>query len=100
MVLDGSRRGDRRPPVPPTFRRMCIFRGPGAQPGPRPFAWRGASRPAALPHPATRMTTSLTSARPALTTFSDEELMFRDAVAAFAEEEVRPRVQAMEQAGK
>ena len=46
------------------------------------------------------MTTSLTSARPALTTLSDEELMFRDAVAAFAEEEVRPRVQSMEQAGK
>jgi alkylation response protein AidB-like acyl-CoA dehydrogenase len=46
------------------------------------------------------MTTSLTPARPALTTFSDEELMFRDAVAAFAEEEVRPRVRAMEQAGK
>ena len=46
------------------------------------------------------MTTSLTSTRPPLTTLSDEELMFRDAVAGFAEEEVRPRVLAMEQAGK
>ncbi|MEJ7812127.1 MAG: acyl-CoA dehydrogenase [Gemmatimonadaceae bacterium] len=35
---------------------------------------------------------------PALTTLSDEEAMFRDAVAAFAEEEVRPRVQAMDRA--
>jgi alkylation response protein AidB-like acyl-CoA dehydrogenase len=38
--------------------------------------------------------------RPALTTFSDEEIMFRDAVAAFAESEVRPRVKAMESAGR
>ncbi|HEX2780361.1 MAG TPA: acyl-CoA dehydrogenase [Gemmatimonadaceae bacterium] len=37
---------------------------------------------------------------PALTTFSDEELMFRDAVRSFAEEEVRPRVMEMERAGK
>lgn len=40
------------------------------------------------------------STRPALTQFSDEELMFRDAVADFAATEVRPRVQAMEEAGK
>jgi len=46
------------------------------------------------------MTAELTAARPALTTFSDEETMFRDAVASFAEEEVRPRVQQMEQAAK
>ncbi len=39
-------------------------------------------------------------ARPALTTFSDEEIMFRDAVSAFAETEVRPRVRAMESAGR
>src|SRR5579862_4824505 len=38
--------------------------------------------------------------RPALTTFSDEEIMFRDAVVAFAESEVRPRVKAMESAGR
>ena len=38
--------------------------------------------------------------RPPLTLLSDEEMMFRDAVAAFAEEDVRPRVQAMEKAGK
>jgi len=39
-------------------------------------------------------------ARPPLTQFSDEELMFRDAVMAFANEDVRPRVRAMEAAGK
>ncbi|HEU4563348.1 MAG TPA: acyl-CoA dehydrogenase [Gemmatimonadaceae bacterium] len=42
-------------------------------------------------------TPDLASVRPALTMLSDEETMFRDAVAAFAEEEVRPRVRAMEQ---
>ena len=46
------------------------------------------------------MSTSIETARPPLTVFSDEELMFRDAVAAFAEEEVRPRVADMERAGK
>jgi alkylation response protein AidB-like acyl-CoA dehydrogenase len=35
-----------------------------------------------------------------LTLLSEEELMFRDAVAGFAEEEVRPRVAAMESASK
>ena len=35
-----------------------------------------------------------------LTQLSEEELMFRDAVAGFAEEEVRPRVSAMEGASK
>ncbi|HYC51380.1 MAG TPA: acyl-CoA dehydrogenase [Gemmatimonadaceae bacterium] len=35
-----------------------------------------------------------------LTILSDEELMFRDAVAAFAEDEVRPRMKQMEGAGK
>lgn len=40
------------------------------------------------------------TARPPLTVLSDEELMFRDAVAAFAEDEVRPRVRQMETAGK
>ena len=34
----------------------------------------------------------------ALTLLSEEETMFRDAVAAFAEEEVRPRVMDMERA--
>ena len=38
--------------------------------------------------------------RPPLTLLSDEELMFRDAVAAFAEDEVRPRLRQMESAGK
>ena len=37
---------------------------------------------------------------PGLTTFSDEEVLFRDAVRSFAEEEVRPRSAAMERAGK
>jgi butyryl-CoA dehydrogenase len=46
------------------------------------------------------MTATDTAQRPALTTFSDEEVMFRDAVAAFAEAEVRPRVRAMERAGQ
>src|SRR3954462_12343097 len=41
-----------------------------------------------------------TTASPALTLLSEEETMFRDAVAAFAEEEVRPRVMQMEKAGK
>jgi alkylation response protein AidB-like acyl-CoA dehydrogenase len=46
------------------------------------------------------MTTDLTTSHQALSTLSDEETMFRDAVAEFAEEEVRPRVQAMERAGR
>ena len=41
-----------------------------------------------------------TDARPALTILSEEEEMFRDAVNGFAEDEVRPRVMAMERAGK
>src|SRR5437763_986869 len=41
-----------------------------------------------------------TTASPALTLLSEEEMMFRDAVAAFAQEEVRPRVMEMERAGK
>lgn len=39
-------------------------------------------------------------ANPPLTVLSEEEAMFRDAVATFANEEVRPRVRAMEQAMK
>ncbi len=38
--------------------------------------------------------------RPPLTLLSEEEMAFRDAVAAFAEEEVRPRVESMERAAK
>jgi alkylation response protein AidB-like acyl-CoA dehydrogenase len=45
------------------------------------------------------MTTDI-DARPALTILSEEEEMFRDAVASFAEEEVRPRVMAMENAAQ
>ena len=44
--------------------------------------------------------TTETDARPALTILSEEEEMFRDAVAGFAEEEVRPRVMAMEKAAQ
>jgi alkylation response protein AidB-like acyl-CoA dehydrogenase len=40
------------------------------------------------------------SAHPPLTVFSEDEQMFRDAVSAFANDEVRPRVQAMERASK
>jgi len=39
-----------------------------------------------------------TTAHPPLTLFSEDEQLFRDAVAAFANDEVRPRVQAMERA--
>ena len=46
------------------------------------------------------MHSDMTAARPPLTQLSDEELMFRDAVAGFAEEEVRPRVKQMEEAAK
>jgi len=44
--------------------------------------------------------TDISAPRPPLTQLSDEESMFRDAVAAFANDEVRPRVKAMETAGK
>ena len=46
------------------------------------------------------MTNDLSAVRPPLTQLSDEETAFRDAVASFAEEEVRPRVREMENAGK
>jgi alkylation response protein AidB-like acyl-CoA dehydrogenase len=42
----------------------------------------------------------LRTAAPALTTLSDEENMFRDAVREFAEAEVRPHVQAMDEAAQ
>jgi alkylation response protein AidB-like acyl-CoA dehydrogenase len=42
----------------------------------------------------------LSTTRPPLTHLSDEEQMFRDSVASFAEDEVRPRVKQMEDAGK
>ena len=46
------------------------------------------------------MSTELSAARQPLTVLSDEEAMFRDAVAEFAAAEVRPRVQSMEREGK
>ena len=46
------------------------------------------------------MPTDESTTRPPLTVLSDEEAMFRDSVAAFAEEEVRPRVQKMERDGR
>ncbi|MDE3152927.1 MAG: acyl-CoA dehydrogenase family protein [Gemmatimonadota bacterium] len=46
------------------------------------------------------MTTDAAASRPPLTLLSDDEVMFRDAVAAMAEGTVRPRVQDMERAGK
>ncbi|MEA2766072.1 MAG: hypothetical protein QOK07_2476 [Gemmatimonadaceae bacterium] len=46
------------------------------------------------------MQTDASSSASALTILSEEEVMFRDAVAAFAEEEVRPRVMEMEKAGR
>jgi len=44
--------------------------------------------------------TSTDTGRPPLTILSEEEQAFQQAVAAFAEEEVRPRVEAMERAAK
>ncbi|HLB10066.1 MAG TPA: acyl-CoA dehydrogenase [Gemmatimonadaceae bacterium] len=44
------------------------------------------------------MTTDVSAAHGPLSALSEEESAFRDAVAEFAEEEVRPRVQAMERA--
>src|SRR5690348_17472708 len=46
------------------------------------------------------MAIDTSAAQPPLTVLSDEETMFRDAIAGFAEEEVRPRVQQMEREGK
>jgi len=46
------------------------------------------------------MTTELSAPRPPLTVLSEDETMFRDAVAEFARAELRPRVQAMERDGK
>ncbi|HKH92286.1 MAG TPA: acyl-CoA dehydrogenase family protein, partial [Gemmatimonadaceae bacterium] len=43
---------------------------------------------------------SATDLRPALTRLSDDEVAFRDAVAAFAQDEVKPRVNEMERAGR
>jgi alkylation response protein AidB-like acyl-CoA dehydrogenase len=45
-------------------------------------------------------TDATTSARPPLTQLSDEETMFRDAVAGFAADDVKPLVMAMERAGR
>jgi alkylation response protein AidB-like acyl-CoA dehydrogenase len=46
------------------------------------------------------MTTDLSGTQHALTTLSEEESAFRNAVAEFAEQEVRPRVQEMERAAR
>ena len=46
------------------------------------------------------MTIELDTARAPLTVLSEDETMFRDAVTAFADAQVRPRVQAMDRAGK
>lgn len=46
------------------------------------------------------MSSTTDTARPPLTILSEDEIAFRDAVASFAAEEVRPRVTQMEQAGK
>src|SRR6478609_2890014 len=46
------------------------------------------------------MSTDIAASRPPLTILSEEEIAFRDAVAGFAAEEVKPRVGAMERAGK
>src|SRR5690242_11859781 len=46
------------------------------------------------------MAIDTSAARPPLTTLSDDEVLFRDAVSGFAEQEVRPRVRQMERDGK
>ena len=46
------------------------------------------------------MSTDSVVSHPALTILSDDEELFRDAIAGFAAEEVKPRVSAMERAGK
>jgi alkylation response protein AidB-like acyl-CoA dehydrogenase len=46
------------------------------------------------------MSNAVSVTHPALTLLSDDEEAFRDAVAGFAAEEVRPRVSSMERAGK
>ena len=46
------------------------------------------------------MSTDSAAAHLPLTTLSDDEALFRDAIAGFAAEEVKPRVSAMERAGK
>ena len=46
------------------------------------------------------MSTDSADAHLPLTTLSDDEALFRDAIAGFAAEEVKPRVSAMERAGK
>jgi alkylation response protein AidB-like acyl-CoA dehydrogenase len=46
------------------------------------------------------MSSDLATSRPPLTLLSEEEVMFRDAVTALADAEVRPRVHDMEAAGK
>ncbi|MBW8770288.1 MAG: acyl-CoA dehydrogenase family protein [Gemmatimonadetes bacterium] len=46
------------------------------------------------------MAESTTGIRPALTELSEDEIAFRDAVAGFAAEEVKPRVDEMERAGR
>ena len=46
------------------------------------------------------MTTDASPAHAALTTLSEDESAFRDAVASFAQQEVRPRVQEMERAAR
>jgi butyryl-CoA dehydrogenase len=46
------------------------------------------------------MSTDLAVARPPLTLLSEDEVLFRDAVTALADDQVRPRVMEMEAAGK
>ena len=46
------------------------------------------------------MSTLLTDSRPALTSLTEQELMFREAVRDFAESEVAPKVMEMDQAGR
>ncbi len=80
--------------MPPVRRTPLAFRNRRAVPDLRDMAYLG------IPDPPDMTTTDTTLARPPLTVFSDEELAFRDAVAGFATDDVKPRVAAMEKAGK
>src|SRR5437868_3431038 len=87
------------PNAPKLFVVTLVVRGQRA----RPLSPKDPPNGLAPPCPATNLlddvqTDATTSS--ALTLLSEEETMFRDAVAAFAEEEVRPRVMEMEKAGK
>ncbi len=79
-----------------------VARAPGTTRLAGPSSWRpGATYPPASEFPKrpdTNMSTLLTDTHPALTTLSDEEQMFQEAVRDFATSEIAPRVMQMDEA--